>query len=396
MIYDFDIIIIGASPSGYMAALSSKKKYSDLKIAIFEKKRSIKENIHPSNSIYSIMYSILNEYPNEDYILHKINGMKIISPSNKSITFDNKGWAIDKLKFDEFYYTKNLKENVNIFFDFNVTNIKINSDHVFITVVSSQNKVYNYISKIIIISNGINSNLVSLLNIKTMKHANDIAWGIEANITYPNIGTNKYAEYYIGSHAPGWKSSYLPMGNNNASIGIYIRRHGKNINSFFNNWSKRFYKLKNIKENDIKINYIKYGGDPIATIPKDIFSDRVLITGGAAGQSGIAYGMYSGKIAGEIASSAIALNSITKKYLSNYSNIWKEHLYKEYIIGRLSLEIIRKFSDNQINYIFDLFDEITINKLLKKNISNTCISLLKYLFKKDKFFIFNLLSKKIY
>lgn len=395
MIYDFDIIVIGASPSGYIAALNSKMKHNELNIAIFEKKKSLKENIHPSNSIYNIMYSILNEYPNKNYIIYKINGMKIISPSKKFIQFNDNGWVIDKFKFDEFYFKKNLELGVNIFFNFNVTNIKINKDHVLVTVITNEKKV-EYTTKLVIISNGINSNLVSLLNINTIKYRNDIAWGIEANITYPNIGVEKYAEYYIGSHAPGWKSSYLPMGGDMASIGIYVRRHGKNINDFFNRWLEQFYKIKKIEQNKIKVNYIRYGGDPIVTIPKNIFSNRVLITGGAAGQSGIAYGMFSGKIAGEVASDSIIQNNITKKYLSNYNYLWKKKLYYEYVLGRLSLEIIRKSNDNQINYIFDLLDGITINKLLKENLSSTCISIIKYLFKKDKFFVLNFLLKKIY
>ena len=141
MIYDFDIIVIGASPSGYIAALNSKMKYNELNIAIFEKKKSLKENIHPSNSIYNIMYSILNEYPNKNYILYEINGMKIISPSKKFIQFNDNGWVIDKFKFDEFYFKKNLELGVNIFFNFNVTNIKINKDHVLVTVITNEKKV---------------------------------------------------------------------------------------------------------------------------------------------------------------------------------------------------------------------------------------------------------------
>lgn len=393
MNYDFDIIVIGASPSGYMAAFNSKYEAENLNVCIFEKKEKIDEFVHPANSFYNGMFSILNEKVDKSYILNEINGMKIFSPSLDYVTIENKGWAVDKLKFDKYYYDKVNKLGINIFFDYNVIEITIHPLYAFISVINN-GKIKKYISKMVIISNGVESNIVKLLNINTTKYKEDIAWGIEANITCKEIGISKYAEYFIGSHAPGWKSSYLPMGNNSASIGIYIRHHGKNINNYFDNWVNKFKEIKGIHDDDLIINNIKYGGDPIITIPNEIYGDRILVTGGSAGQSGIAYGMAAGKIAGTISKEAVLSNNFSKQYLSKYYYIWKKQLYIEHILGRCSLEFIRYMNDNQINYLFKLFKNQDINTLFKENTKLTCLSIFKYLIKKDPFFYLKLAFKK--
>ncbi len=256
MLYDYDLIIVGASPAGYMAALSSTQDNKDLKVAIFDKKKSVDDNIHPSNSFYSGMFSILNENVDKSYILHEIDGMKLISPSGNKLTLNNKGWAIDKKKFDNFYYSKSVKSNISIFFECEIVDIQINKEFVLINVKT--NTIYEkYTSKLIIIADGINSSSSKILGINTVKYPEDIAWGIEANIKYDQIGTSKYAEYYFGSHAPGWKSTYLPMSSDNASIGIYIRRNRKNLEKYFYKWLLRFANIKNINPKDIEIKSLK-------------------------------------------------------------------------------------------------------------------------------------------
>ena len=50
--------------------------------------------------------------------------------------------------------------------------------------------------------------LASHLGLKTMRYPEDIAWGIELDIKSPGLGKPKMFEYYIGNHAPGWKTTY--------------------------------------------------------------------------------------------------------------------------------------------------------------------------------------------
>jgi len=56
----------------------------------------------------------------------------------------------------------------------------------------------------------------------------------------------------------------------------------------------------------MKILSVKRGGDPICVLPGEMVSDSLLVTGGAAGQSGLAYGMRAGSICGTVAAEAVA------------------------------------------------------------------------------------------
>ena len=77
---------------------------------------------------------------------------------------------------------------------------------------------------------------------------------------------------------------------------------------------ERFKKEKKIS--DLRIIRKHTGGDPIATIPNEIVSDGIMVTGGAAGQSGIAYGMRAGEICGTVAAEAVAASNTSRKVLS--------------------------------------------------------------------------------
>ena len=93
--------------------------------------------------------------------------------------------------------------------------------------------------------------MASLLGLKTMKHPEDIAWGIELEVRAPALGKPKMFEYYIGNHAPGWKTTYSPRGGNNAAIGVYVRRCGNDATPYLNAWVERFKKLKGLKELEV-------------------------------------------------------------------------------------------------------------------------------------------------
>ena len=84
---------------------------------------------------------------------------------------------------------------------------------------------------------------------------------------------------------------------------------------FFHEFLKRFkaYKKALYKDiEDLKILSMRQGGDPICVLPGQMVADSFLVTGGAAGQSGLAYSMRAGTIAGTVAAEAVATGDVTR------------------------------------------------------------------------------------
>lgn len=377
-----DIAVIGASPAGLMAARYAAQ--GGAKVTLFEKKEAIGENPHPANSFYKGMMDITGEKADPSYIVHEIRGMKLISPAGRKIKVKTPGYAIDKSKFDRFYEKKALSEGVSIKTGTEVLSLRRKDSGVLLKTSSGDpNKEAERIkAKIVIIADGVRSKNAGMLGLNTMKHPEDIAWGTELTIKAPGIGKPGFAEYFVGSHAPGWKSSYLPRGGDTASIGVYVRHYGQDVSSFLDSWITRFKELKNIADDEFEILESKSAGDPIVTIPNQTYTDNVMVVGGAAGQSGIGYAMHAGQIAGKVGATAIAKCDYSERALSQYRSNWRSSLYTEHVFGRLGLEAIRKMDDEEIDELFEIFEGEDVSSLVKGSAVNQGLSVLSLLIQK--------------
>jgi digeranylgeranylglycerophospholipid reductase len=345
---DADIIVIGASPAGLMAARNACEKGSS--VLLLEKKEEIGNPPHPANSFFKGMLDKCGEKADPSYVVHYLKGMQIISPSGRTVEVETPGYAIDKTKFDRFYAKKIMKMGVDFRKGVEVHNILRDGEKF---TVSTSAGVFT--SRLVVISDGINSKIASLLGLKTMKHPEDIAWGIELDVRAPDLGKPKMFEYYVGNHAPGWKTTYAPRGGDNAAIGAYVRRCGKDATPYLNAWVENFKRLKGLKELEVvrKLS----GGDPIVTLPNEYITDGIMVAGGAAGQSGIGYAMRAGQICGDVAADAIKKGDVSKSALSEYRKTWEKEFKVEHYLGRIGLETLRKMTDREIDEMVKVFEK---------------------------------------
>lgn len=345
---DADIIVIGASPAGLMAARNACEKGSS--VLLLEKKEEIGNPPHPANSFFKGMLDKCGEVADPSYVVHYLKGMQIISPSGRIVEVETPGYAIDKTKFDRFYAEKIMKTGVDLRKRIEVHDILRDGEKF---SVNTSAGVFR--SKLVIISDGINSKMASILGLNTMKHPEDIAWGIELEVRSPHLGKPKMFEYYIGNHAPGWKTTYSPRGGDNAAIGAYVRRCGKDATPYLNAWVEKFKKLKGLE----KLEIVKKlsGGDPIVTLPNQYVTDGIMVVGGAAGQSGIGYAMRAGQICGDVAADAIGKGDVSKNALSEYRKTWEKEFRAEHYLGRIGLETLRKMTDREIDEMVAVFEK---------------------------------------
>src|SRR4030042_6094704 len=80
-----------------------------------------------------------------------------------------------------------------------------------------------------------------------------------------------------------------------------------------------------------------------------MIADSFLVTGGAAGQSGLAYSIRAGTISGTVAAEAVATGDVTRKALSRYEKQWNREFYWQYRMGRSSLQTIAMMKDEEID-----------------------------------------------
>ncbi|WP_094227185.1 NAD(P)/FAD-dependent oxidoreductase [Methanolobus psychrotolerans] len=344
---DADIIVIGASPAGVMAARNASAK--GCKVILLDKKEAAGVPTHPANTFFKGMFDRTGEEVDQSYVIKNLKGAYIIAPSGRNVIFEGDAYFLDRKKFDEFYIRQAEEAGADIRFGIEVHNV-LRAEGGFI-VSTSRGKIR---CRLVIVSDGINSRIAALLGMKPIKYPKDIAWSLEAEIEADGIGEPDMFEYYVGNHAPGWKSTYSPCGRNRATLGMYVRGHGKDVSDFFDGWLGNFKALKGLDE--VKIISKSVGGDPIVAIPGELVADGIMITGGSAAQSGIGYGMHAGQMCGDVAADAIAKGDMSKNFLNEYRRRWNSAYRTEYYLGRFALETLRKMTDKEIDELMKVFE----------------------------------------
>jgi flavin-dependent dehydrogenase len=376
-----DLLIIGASAAGMMAAKRAAEVLKqEFSIALIDKKEAIGMPPSPANTFFKSMWDRTGEKLKMDHVIKEVKGMHIISPSLHRIEIKTPGFVINRTKFDQ-YYAKEL-EKLGVAIHRAEAKSLLKKGSQIAGVYTSKGDIN---SKLTIIANGVESELARATGLKPMKYPMDIAWAYEVEVESEGIGEAEFFEYYIGSIAPGWKATYSPYGGDKASLGIYIRGFGREIEHFFHSYVEKFKRIKGIEA--MKMNAIKRGGDPIATIPNEIVGERVMIAGGACGQSGICYAMLAGKIAGEVAAKALIANNCSKEFLRQYELRWSKQLKLEYQMGRAALQLIKKMKDDEIDAIVKGLEKEDISKYLKGSALEIAFKLGLQVFKRSPLLI---------
>ncbi len=191
-----------------------------------------------------------------------------------------------------------------------------------VEVVTSKNR---YRSRMIIGSDGVNSIVARRSGIRT-RWGNDIGMCLEAEVKLGEAGVEACVEdgliefYFTRDRGYGWifpKRDYISIG-----IGEFAPR----VNDLKGSFS-RFVRDVSVQKNiDIegRISGINSYRIPAGGFPRRIHSDRVLLTGDAAGfvdpflGEGIYYALKSGEIAADVASGAVESGDFSEKFLQEY------------------------------------------------------------------------------
>lgn len=333
-----DVLVVGASPAGIMASISAANAGSDV-IMI---DRDLDNPNHAANTIFEGMASRAGLEIDDNYVLKKLNGMRIISPSGYAAAIPAKGYFLDRRAFDKHYI--DIAQDAGVILrQCTAKGIRKTFGRRFVSTSTDDIE-----AKVVVDATGVKPALAAEAGLSTMRHPFDIAWAMEATIQYPGLGEEDFFQYWIGSMAPGWKATFSPAGGDLATLGVFVRGYGPDVKPFFRRFLSHFkqQKLKNYRDiENIRILSVRTGGDPIAVLPGEIVSDGFMVVGGAAGQSGLAYSMRAGTICGEVAANAISDGDISNKALARYERLWRSEFYWEYRLGRAALETLRNLND---------------------------------------------------
>jgi len=301
---------------------------------------------HAANTLFEGMACVSGVKVEDCYLKKELEGMHILSPCGLGVAIPSRGYFIDRKKFDEHYLSLAQSSGVTLLA---AAAKKTRPEGSRRTVFFNEDEIE---ARVVVDASGVSSGLARQAGLEPMRHVEDIAWAMEADVEHPALGEEMFFQYWIGSMAPGWKATFSPAGGDRATLGVFVRGHGQNVQPFFRDFLKRFKAYKAPQYRDIeemKILSVRRGGDPICVMPGEIVADSMMVTGGAAGQSGLAYSMRAGTICGSVAAEALAAGDVSRQGLSHYEKLWNREFYWQYRMGRASLQTLSMMKDEEID-----------------------------------------------
>ena len=361
----YDVIVVGGGPSGSMAAYEiAKAGYS---VCVFEKDRDIG---YPVRCGEAIGYHGLNQYfkPKKNWIAAEIKGATLVSPENHRVNVDFKsetGYILNRRVFDYDLAKIAVNEGAEVFTRCYVNDLIIENDYACGVKVKYFDDILDIKSKIVIGADGIESRIGRWAGIKTKVRLKDMESCIQYSVSNIDIAQDKMIMFVGKNYAPGGYLWIFPKGDRSANIGIGISgnfaKNGKSAKSYLDDFINKFYP-------EVSILTTICGGVSCPKPMAEPINNGLMLVGDAAHQinpmtgGGIASGMRGGKIAGQIASSALEKGDFSKQFLMKYpKRMFKEFGNNHNRFYRIK-ESIHRLEDDDLNYIAEKVSKIPESK----------------------------------
>jgi len=336
-----DVLVVGASPAGIMAATQAAR--AGARVILLTGNPDYE---HPANTLFEGMARRVGMNVDSSLVRHALKGMRIISPAGHIVEISAPGYFLDRKRMDRCYLEKAAEGGVQII-EARAQGMRRFQGRRQVKAGGDEME-----AQVVIDAAGVDSTLARGEGLIPMRHPDDVAWALEAVVEHPGLGEEAAFEYWIGSLAPGWKATFSPGGGDIATLGVFVRRQGRDVKPFFDRFLEHFLEHKSLAYphiRDLKVLTMRRGGDPIATMPGQLVSRGLMVTGGAAGQSGLAYGMRAGQICGQVAGQAALVGDVSEQALSRYHKLWSKELGQEYRLARAAMNTLLTMKDQDID-----------------------------------------------
>jgi geranylgeranyl reductase family protein len=343
-----DILVIGAGPAGLIAAREAATRRAN--VVVLEEHEEIGKPCHCAGLLSLKGLERLGVPADGGYVQNKVRGARFFSPSGLTFTVEKDepvACVVDRSIFDRFMAQKTAEAGARISLNEQANSIERGEKE---TVIQSENKKFH--AKMVIDSEGASSRIIKDAGLKPINR-DSLVSGIQCDLE--NVGVDpEYVEVHFGNKtAPKFFAWVIPLSENKARVGLGCK--GENPKEHLDEFVRRRFGIeKNLGRGDIRSGLIITGGPIDRT-----FSDRFLVVGDAAGQvkpttgGGVILGGICASIAGRIAAEAVACGNFSSSFLSQYEDLWKDELGKDFRSMLLARKVVNRLSDKAMDKLFN-------------------------------------------
>ncbi len=361
MLSEYDIIVVGAGPSGSVAAKIAAEK--GVSVLVLEKDREVGVPVRCGEAVRK---KSLEEFilPDGKWIATEISKFSFIAPDDTEVVleFPETGYVLNRKMFDAELARQASAAGAVFVTRAYVNGLMLENGKVKGVKFEYKGEQREIKSKIVIAADGVESRVGRWAGLKTNVDFREMECCYQVTASNLNVNDDTCYFYFGKDVAPNGYLWIFPKGNGTANIGLGVSGKigkTKSASSYLNDFlNKKFPGVSTLMS--------VAGGVPCSTVLQKISSDGIMLTGDAARQvnplsgGGIVSGMVGGSIAGRLAAESILNNK--PELIFNYDSEWESRLGKKHRIYNRLKEGIYNFSDEKFNSIAASVVKVPVKK----------------------------------
>jgi digeranylgeranylglycerophospholipid reductase len=325
----YDILVIGGGPAGALAAKTAAKAGNS--VCLIEKRPAIGTPVRCAEGIGK---DLLKEYvkPDPCWISADIERARIIAPNGTTISLEQDkagnevGYVLDRKIFDRELVWQAAEAGSDVFVKTRATAPIMENGAVRGANVISIGTPAEIRADVVIAADGVEARFARRAGLETTVPLRDMMSCAQYLMTDIDIDAGS-TDFYLGNAiAPEGYLWIFPKGERTANVGIGISGRRSRDGSRAKDYLDRFV-AKNFP--DGKMIEAIVGGVPVCRPLECTVADGLMVVGDAARVvdpitgGGIGNALFTGRLAGQVASDCIAAGDCSKEALMAYDTGWR-------------------------------------------------------------------------
>ena len=354
----YDILVIGGGPAGALAAKTAAKAGNS--VCLIEKRPAIGTPVRCAEGIGK---DLLKEYvkPDPRWISADIERARIIAPNGTTISLEQDkagnevGYVLDRKIFDRELVWQAAEAGADVFVKTRATAPIMENGAVRGANIISIGTPGEILADIVIAADGVEAQFARRAGLNTTVPLRDMMSCAQYLMTDIDIDAGS-TDFYLGNAiAPEGYLWIFPKGERTANVGIGISGRRSRDGSRAKDYLDRFV-AKNFP--DGKMIEAIVGGVPVCRPLECTVADGLMVVGDAARVvdpitgGGIGNALFTGRLAGQVASDCIAAGDCSKEALTAYDTGWRN--------SKMGASIERNY---KIKEYFVTLDDAKLNTL---------------------------------
>lgn len=344
----FDIAVVGGGPAGIVAALHAAR--AGRAVCLVDRKRLPGNPVRCGEAIGLKGFASSVELKPE-WIKSRISYMKLVSPSGISVKVPNsyEGYIVDREKMEADLTAQAVLSGAEFFSDTSIVSITSEAGGWY----ECQARNLQIRARCVILAEGVESRLARSLGWKTALESSDIHSCAFARIAHDSVEPGACVFYLGENYAPGGYVWVFHRGGNTANVGLGVC--GSRCTPGLP--LKLLEKFIKEKFPGTPVSDLHCGGVPMGRWIRPLVRGGVMLAGDAAHMmncvsgAGIAYALYSGKIAGSTAAASFSNGECRHEKLSAYQDQWASFYGKQQLRSYSIKEVMIGFPDSFLDDI---------------------------------------------